>query len=445
MARIHISEHFTYGKLIRFVCPSIIMMIFTSIYSVVDGLFVSNFVGKISFAAVNLTAPVTMALSSAGFMIGTGGSAIIGKTMGEARREEANRYFSMLICAVAAIGLLCAALGIVLIRPVSILLGAEGALLEDCVLYGRVTLAAMPFFMLQTSFQSFFITAEKPKLGLAVTAVSGVTNMALDALFVVGFRWGLLGAALATAVSQVVGALIPVLYFTLPNDSLLRLDWKIRFYPKILWRTCANGSSEMVSNLASSFVAFLYNLQLMALLGENGVAAYGVIMYVGFIFAAIQFGYVMGAAPIVSFQFGAGNKDELKNLYRKSLLLVGGAGAAMFLTARLIAAPMAWIFVGYDAELLTLTTHAFSIFACAFLLNGFNTFASAFFTALNDGAVSAVLSFLRTFLFKTASIWIVPLCLGVDGLWCAEVAAEAASLLVTIYFLVSRGGKYQYV
>ena len=444
MARIHLSEHFTYGKLTRFVLPSIMMMIFTSIYSVVDGLFVSNFVGKTAFAAVNLTYPITMVLSAAGFMIGTGGSALIGKTLGEGKPDEANRYFSMLIGVVVAIGAVLTALGLVFLRPVVLLLGAEGQLLDDSILYGRIILLAETFFMLQTTFQSFFVTAEKPTLGFVVTLLSGLANMVLDALFVAVFQWGLAGAAYATAVSQITGALIPVVYFAFPNDSLLRLTRKTRLYPKVLWNTCTNGSSEMVSNLANSLLSLLYNFQLMRLLGENGVAAYGVIMYAGFIFAAINIGYTIGLSPVISFHYGADNHGELKNLFQKSLRLIGAGGILMFLAAEVAARPMARLFVGYDAELLELTVHAAHIIAFAFLLNGINTFASAFFTALNDGAVSATLSFLRTCLFQIICILCLPLIWKADGLWSAMAAAEAVSFLVTLYFFIRKRNVYHY-
>ncbi len=444
MARIHLSEHFTYKKLLRFVLSSILMMIFTSIYSVVDGLFVSNFVGTTAFAAVNLIYPLTMMMSSVGFMLGTGGTAIIGKTLGEERREDASHYFTMLMAAVVVFGVVLAAVGILFLRPVSVLLGAEGQLLADCISYGRVVLVALPFFMLQVAFQELFVVAEKAKLGLAVTVLSGVANMVLDALFVAGFHWGLLGAAFATAISEVVGAVIPLVYFARPNDSLLRFTKELHFYPKVLGKACANGSSEMVSNLASSLVSLLYNYQLMRLLGENGVAAYGVIMYVGFIFAAVNLGYAMGSAPIISFQYGAENHDELKNLYRKSLLLMAAGGLGMFLIAKLVARPLALIFVSYDPVLLDLTIHAFHIIAFAFLLNGLNTFASAFFTALNNGAVSAVLSFLRTFVFEIAGILGLPLLFAVDGLWAAMAVAECVSFLVSLYFFLSRRRQYGY-
>ena len=442
--RIRLSDHFTYSKLLRFVTPSVTMMIFTSIYSVVDGLFVSNFVGTTAFAAVNLIYPLTMMMSSVGFMLGTGGTAIIGKALGEKRQEDASRYFTMLMAAVVIFGVVLAAVGILFLRPVSVLLGAEGQLLADCVSYGRVVLVALPFFMLQVAFQELFVVAEKAKLGLGVTVLSGVANMVLDALFVAGFHWGLLGAAFATAISQVVGAVIPLVYFARPNDSLLRFTKELHFYPKVLGKACANGSSEMVSNLASSLVSLLYNYQLMRLLGENGVAAYGVIMYVGFIFAAVNLGYAMGSAPIISFQYGAENHDELKNLYRKSLLLMAAGGLGMFLIAKLVARPLALIFVSYDPVLLELTIHAFHIIAFAFLLNGLNTFASAFFTALNNGAVSAVLSFLRTFVFEIAGILGLPLLFAVDGLWAAMAVAECVSFLVSLYFFLSRRRQYGY-
>lgn len=444
MARIRLSEHFTYKKLLRFVLPSVLMMIFTSIYSVVDGLFVSNFVGTTAFAAVNLIYPLTMMLGSVGFMLGTGGTAIIGKTLGEGQTEDARRYFTMLMAAVALFGAVLAGLGILVLRPVSVLLGAEGTLLEDCVRYGRVVLAALPFFMLQIAFQELFVVAEKPKLGLGVTVLSGVANMVLDALFVAGFHWGLVGAALATAISQVVGGVLPLVYFARPNDSLLRFTRELHLYPKVLGKACANGSSEMVSNLASSLVSLLYNYQLLRLLGENGVAAYGVIMYLGFIFAAVNLGYSMGTAPVISFQYGAENHDELKNLYRKSLFLMAAGGLGMFLIAKLLARPLALIFVSYDPALLDLTVHAFHIIAFAFLLNGLNTFASAFFTALNNGAVSAALSFLRTFVFQIAGILGLPLLFGVDGLWAAMAAAECVSFLVSLYFFLSRRARYHY-
>lgn len=443
MTRIRLSEHFTYGKLVRFVFPSIMMMIFTSIYGMVDGLFVSNFVGKTSFAAINLIDPLAMVISSVGFMIGAGGSAIIGKTLGEGQKDKANRYFSMLILVEMIAGIVFAVLGTAFLRPIVVQLGAEGNLLDDCIRYGRIILLSLPFFMLQTTFQSFFVTAEKPRLGLVVIVLSGVANMVLDALFILVFRWGLFGAAFATALSRVIGGLIPILYFAFPNDSLLRLT-KAEFYPQILWKSCMNGSSEMVSNIANSFVALLYNYQLMRLLGENGVAAYGVIMYISFIFSAIHYGYAMGLSPVVSFQHGAENHEELKNLHSKSLLLVNIAGAVMFLTVKLVSSPMSKIFVGYDAELMGLTVYAFNIFAYSFLLSGMNTFASAFFTALNDGAISAILAFMRTFLFKVFSILWLPVCFGLDGLWGALAVSEAVSLIVTLYFLISRRKKYHY-
>ena len=441
--RIQLSEHFTYGKLVRFVLPPVIMLIFTSIYSVVDGLFVSNFVGKIPFAAINLIMPILMILGAFGFMIGTGGTAVVAKTLGEGKADLANKYFSMLVFSAIIGGVILILIGQILLRPVSILLGAEGEMLENCILYGSIILCALPFFLIQNVFQSFFIAAEKQKLGLAVIVIAGVTNMILDALFIVVFKWGLAGAAVATAISQVLGGIIPIVYFGRKNDSLLRLV-KTKFYGNILGKTIINGSSEMMSNISASVVTTLYNLQLLRLAGEDGVAAYGVIMYVNFIFVAILFGYAIGSSPIVSFHYGAGNIMELQNLLKKSLVLVGGAGIVLTVSAYLAAEPMSRIFVGYDEELLQITVHGFRIYVFAFLLCGFSIFGSAFFTALNNGGISAVISFLRTLIFECAAVLILPIFLGLDGIWFSIIVAEVMALLVTAFFLVKKNSKYHY-
>ena len=444
MKQIQLSEHFTYKKLLQFVLPSIIMMIFTSIYSIVDGLFVSNFVGKTPFAAINMVMPVLTILGSFGFMMGAGGTAIVGKTLGEGDSDKANRYFSMLIYVVIGLGAFFSLLGLVFMRPLAAFLGARGDMLEFCVLYGRVILVALPFFMLQNSFQNFFVMAEKPNLGLGVTVVSGILNIVLDALFIIVFQWGLFGAAFATALSQAVGAGIALVYFARKNGSLLRLTPKTGIDGKVLWKACTNGSSEMVGNLAASVVTMLYNFQLMRLLGEDGVAAYGVIAYFGFIFSAIFYGYAMGCSPIVSYQFGADNRAELKNLFWKSLGTIGVTGIAMVLLSRLGAVPLTKIFVGYDAALFELTVHGFKIYSAAFLFSGFAAFGSAFFTALNDGLVSALISFLRTFIFEIGSILLLPFIFGVDGVWAAIVVAELAALIVTVLFFVGKRKKYHY-
>ena len=442
--RIQLSDHFTYSKLLRFTLPSIVMMIFTSIYGVVDGIFVSNFVGKTPFAAVNLIYPVLMILGALGFMVGTGGAAIVAKTLGEGKPALANQYFTLLVLSAAAGGAAVSLLGLLFIRPVSAALGAEGAMLEHCVLYARIILAANPFFILQNVFQSFFVAAEKPKLGLSVTVGAGLTNIVLDALLVAVFPLGLAGAAIATAMSQVVGGLVPVLYFARENRSLLRLT-RTRFYGRVLAKTCANGSSELMSNISSSLVSILYNFQLIRLAGEDGVAAYGVVMYLAFVFAAIFIGYSVGSAPIISYHYGAGNDGELKNMFKKSVLLMAGTSIVLTAAAFLLAAPLSGIFVGYDAELFALTCHAFRLFAFSFLLAGFNIFASSFFTALNNGAVSAAISFMRTLIFQTASVLILPLLFGVDGIWWAITAAEMFAFALSAAFLFAKRGKYHYI
>ena len=441
--RIQLSDHFTLPKLLRFVAPSIAMMIFTSVYSVVDGLFVSNFVGKVPFAAINLISPLLMVLGAMGFMLGTGGTAIVAKTLGEGDAARANRYFSLLVYTGAAGGAVLAALGQLALVPAAGLLGARGEVLAHCVLYGRITLCALPFFMLQCMFQSLFVTAEKSHLGLAVTAAAGLTNLALDALFVAGFRWGLAGAALATAASQLVGGLVPVVYFARPNTSLLRLG-ATRFYGRVLLKACANGSSELMNNMAASVVAMLYNFQLLRFAGEDGVAAYGVIMYVSFIFAAIFFGYAMGVSPPISYHYGAGNRAELHSLCRLSLGLLGLAGTVMAAVSFGLSPVLAHIFVGYDAGLFALTVHGMRIFSLGFIPAGINIFGSAFFTALNNGPVSAVMSFLRTLVFQVAVILVLPALLELEGIWISIVAAEVMSLGLTAYFLLTRRRRYGY-
>ena len=396
---IQLSDHFDCKRLLRFTFPSIIMMVFTSIYGVVDGFFVSNYAGKTPFAAVNFIFPVLIILGCPGFMLGTGGSALIAKTMGEGDKKRANQIFSLLIYVGAEAGVVLGAAGIALLPSVAVLLGAEGRLLADCVTYGRIILLAGPFFMLQMEFQCLFATAEKPKLGLTVTVAAGVTNMVLDWLLVGVFRWGLVGAAAATAVSQAVGGVIPLIYFARENSSLLRLT-RCPFDGAVLLKTCANGSSELMSNISMSVVSMLYNGQLMAKAGEDGVAAYGVLMYVSMVFQAIFIGYAVGTAPVVGYHHGAGNRGELKGLLRRSVLLIGGFSAAMCLAGETLGRPLSVIFVGYDPELLDMTAHAFAIFSVAFLFSGFAIFGSSFFTALNDGLTSALISFLRTLVFQ---------------------------------------------
>lgn len=441
--QIQLSEHFTYKKLLRFVLPSIVMMIFTSVYGVVDGLFVSNYVGKTAFAAVNLIMPFLMAISALGFMIGTGGSAIVAKTLGEGKKKQANEYFSMLVYLTLIGGIVLSALGILFSPLIARGLGADGALLTNCVLYARITLLSMPAFMLQNVFQSFFVTAEKSKLGLGVIVIAGVTNMVLDFLLVGVFQIGLAGAAFATVTSECIGGLFPILYFARKNSSLLKLG-RTHFNGKIFLCACGNGSSELMTNLSSSIVNSLYNIQLMNLAGENGVAAFGTIMYVNFIFIAIFLGYSIGSAPLVSYHYGAGNHDELKNLFQKSLRLIGIWGLMLFILAQLIARPLAAIFVGYDADLFSMTQNGFRIYCIAYLINGFNIYGSSFFTALNNGLISAAISFLRTLVFQLAAVLLLPLLLGINGIWSAVAVAELLTLGLTVTFFVRKRKKYHY-
>ena len=440
---IQLSDHFTYKKLLRFTFPSIIMMIFTSIYGVVDGVFVSNFVGKTPFAAVNFIMPFLMILGAVGFMFGTGGSALIAKTMGENKLKKANELFSLFVYVSFVLGIVIAGFSFFLIRPIAQLMGAKGILLDQCVLYGRIVILAVPGFILQMEFQSFFITAEKPNLGLYVTIISGVANMILDALFMAVFHWGLAGAAAATALSQTLGGVIPLLYFSRKNTSLLRLC-KTRFDGKALWKACINGSSELMSNMSMSLVSMLYNIQLIKYDGENGVAAYGVLMYVNMIFLAIFIGYSIGTAPVISYHYGAQNHSELKSLLKKSFRILILASLSMLALSELLARPLSQIFVSYDADLLDLTVRGFGIYSFSFLFAGINIFASSFFTALNNGLISALISFLRTLVFQVASVLLLPLILGIDGIWISIVVAELIARGVSLAFIMKKRAVYHY-
>lgn len=440
---IQLSEHFTYGKLLKFTFPSIVMMVFTSIYGVVDGVFVSNFAGSESFAAVNLIMPFLMILGAIGFMLGTGGSALVAFILGTGDGQKANRVFSLMVYVLIVLGGIFMVGGILFMEPMARLLGADEAMLPICVQYGRIVMLGLIPFMLQNTFQSFLVTAERPHFGLYITIAAGVTNMALDALFVGVFRWGVAGAAAATVISQIVGGVIPLVYFICPNKSKLRLG-KTKMDFRMLGKAAANGSSEFMTNVSMSLVNMLYNWQLMRLIGAQGVAVFGIIMYVSFIFAAIFIGYSMGSAPVIGFHYGAGNKEELKGLFRKSLWILLVFSVVLTGLAMMLAKPLAMIFVAYDAELLELTKRALTIYSLAFLMSGFNIFASSFFTALNDGLTSALISFGRTLMFQVASVLLLPLIFDVDGIWAAVILAEGLALILSAVCVIRNRKKYGY-
>ena len=440
---IQLSDHFDYKKLFRFVLPSICMMVFTSIYSVVDGFFVSNYVGKTPFAALNLIYPLVQIIASLGFMLGAGGSAIVGKTMGEGDKERANKYFSMLVIVTIVIASVSSAVTIPFLRPLSILMGADESMVEHCITYATILLIGMLPFMLQNLFQALMITAQKPHLGFVITVLAGCTNMFLDYLMVGVMQLGLAGAAWATVISQIVGGIVPLIYFIAPNSSLLHIG-KTKFYGKVFLNACANGSSELVSNISASVVAILYNKKLMEYAGQDGVSAYGVFMYVSFVFVAIFIGYAIGSAPIVSYHYGAKNYDELKNLFRKGVTVNAFFGVIMLILGEITAVPLSKLFVGYDPALLEMTCRCFYIGSICYLFAGTNIFASSFFTALNNGIVSAVISFMRTLVFQTSTVLLLPLIWKLDGVWMSITAADILAFCVTLFFLVKLRKKYHY-
>lgn len=447
--QIQLSDHFTFKRLLRFTFPSIVMLVFTSVYGVVDGIFVSNFVGVDHFNAVNFIMPYLMILGSVGFMFGTGGCALIAKTLGEGNKEKANSLFSLFIYLPAIIGVLITILGLILIRPVAVLLGGSGLMLENAITYGSVFLCGNAFYMLQVEFQSFFVTAEKPRLGLFFTVLSGVTNIILDALFVAVFNWGLIGAATATVISQAIGAILPIIYFARKNSSLLRLG-KTKFDKHALFHACTNGSSELMTNVSMSLIGMLYNFQLMKYyftdeFGYNdGVSAYGVLMYVNFIFISVFIGYAVGSSPIVSYNYGAKRNKELKGVLGKSLVIICAFSVIMFALAEFLAHPMATIFVSSDITVFELTKHAFFVCAFSFIFSGFAIYGSSFFTALNNGPVSAIISFLRTLVFQVIAVIVLPLFMGGDGIWWSIVFAEAMAVLITFAFIIGKKKRYGY-
>lgn len=443
MSKIKLSDHFTFRRLLRFTIPSIIMMVCTSVYSIVDGLFVSNFVGKEQFAALNLIMPVIMALSTIGFMFGTGGSAIVGITLGEGKKEQANEFFSLLVYVMMALGFSAAVLGFIFMRPLAIALGAKGQMISDCVLYGRISMISLPFFMLQIMFQSFYITAERPEMSLKISIATGLTNMILDYVFIAVFHWGLAGAAFATVTGELIGGTIPIFYFFLNKTSILHLG-KTRFSGNVLAKTCLNGSSEMMTNISTSIVNMLYNYQVMRFAGEDGVAAYGVIMYANFIFAAMYLGYTIGCAPLISYNHGADNRKELHNLFKKSLMLISVTGILMLSIAQGLAGQVVGLFVGYDKELLALTITGFRIYSISYLLNGFNIWGSGFFTALGNGIISAQIAFFRTLLFQCSMVLLLPVFFEINGVWAAIIVAELLALVVTGQFLIRKRKVYGY-
>ena len=435
---IRLSDHFTYGRLLRFSLPSMLMMVVTSIYGIVDGYFISNYVGKTPFAAVNFIMPFLMLLGAMGFMVGAGGSALIGKYLGEGRGEDANRLFSMLILLTILVALAIAAAGELLLRPVAIALGADEVMLPGCLRYGRILLLGLPALMLQFEFQSFYVTAEKPKMGLYVTLAAGGTNILLDWLLVGMLHLDIEGAAVATVASQAVGGLVPLVYFLRPNSSLLRIG-KASFNGKALAKVLGNGSSEFVSNISMSVVSMLYNAQLMKYAGEDGVAAYGVLMYVCFIFIAIFVGFSVGTAPIISYHFGAQNVTELRSLLRKGVLLITMFALLMLAAGELFARPLSALYVGYDENLMQMTLRGFRIMSLSFLFSAIPIFGSSFFTALNDGKTSAIISFLRTMVFQVAAVLLLPLLFDLDGIWISLVVSELAATVVTaVYWLVKQ-------
>lgn len=442
--QISLSDHFNYSKLLRFTLPSIAMVVFTSIYGVVDGFFVANYAGKQAFAAVNLSYPVIMILGTLGLMFGSGGSALVAAAQGRGRKKLANEYFSLITYSAIVTSVVLVSILWFLLEPLMKLMGATGGLLEDSVLYGHIMMISLPAFILQSMFQLLFVTAGKPKLGFFVTVGAGIANMVLDFILVGVCGYGLAGAGVATVVSEFFGGVIPIFYFLRDNGSTLRLE-RTRWVPAALYKTCFNGCSELLAGLSSSLIGVLYNFQLMKFVGENGVAAFGVVMYLTFIFCDIFVGYCNGVAPIISNHFGSRDKNELRNLFKRCVVIIAVLGVALFALAEMTAPALVRIFVGADSDLYEMTKHACRIVSFCFLLSGFGIFGSSLFTALNNGVLSAVISVGRSVVFGTLAVMLLPLIFGVEGIWLAVWATEIASIFVVIYFVIRKRKNYGYL
>lgn len=444
----HLNEHFTYKKIFKITIFPIIMMVFTSLYSIVDGIFISNFANESSFAAVNLVMPFIMIVGGIGFMMGTGGMALVGKLLGEGNKNKANQTFSLVVYSTIVIGLIVSAISFFLIEPIVKAMGninntTSEEMVKEAILYGRILISCQVFFMLQNLFQSFFLVAEKSKMGFIVTLVSGITNAILDALFIGLFRLGVVGAACATISGYLVASIFSILYFKLNKNLVINLG-KTKFNAKIILRSAYNGLSEFVNSISMNVAAIIYNIQLLRLLGENGVSAYGIIMYVSFVFVAVFVGYSIGVSPVISYNYGSGNSSELKNVFKKSIIIMIITGAFMVLFSELTAKPFSHIFSNNNQELLELSTLAIRIYSTSYIFTGFSIFASSFFTALNNGTVSALISLFRTLIFQVAFVLLLPLIFGDNGIWLARPFTEVASLTLSITFIILNRKRYHY-
>ena len=437
--------HYGYRRILKEMWPMVLMLMVTSVYSIVDGWFISNFAGSTAFAAMNIIWPAIAIISALGLMVGAGGSALVSKTFGEGDDERANHIFTMLIKLTFIAGAVISAALFVVMKPLAAALGAEGEMVRYAVIYGRILTAALPVYMLQMAMQPFYMVAGRPELGTITSIACGLTNIALDALFVAGLGWGLTGAAVATAASFIVGGCIPAAFFASKrNKTPLRFLKDSRYEWPAIGQSLSNGLSEFVGNISFNIVGICYNLQLMKYIGENGVSAYGVLMYVGFIFGSVFIGYNMGISQVISYKYGAGDKAELRSLLRKSCALVAVAGIVITATVELLAPLLSRLFVGYYPALRDLTTYALHIYMISFLICGFNMFASAWFTALNNGPVSAVISFTRTLVFELGCVFILPLLFGIDGIWVAVNVAEVLALILSAALVLGFRKRYGY-
>ena len=437
-----ISKDFGFFSLLQFALPTMVMMVFMSLYTIVDGIFLSRLVGSNALSALNIVFPIINILMAIGIMLATGGSAVIAKKLGEGKEEEARRDFTFLIVAGVAGGLLMMAIGTIFLEELCKVLGSTKILLGDCKTYLQISLFFAPACMLQLLFQTFFVTAGRPNIGLTMTILGGVTNILMDYVLMGPAQMGIAGAALATGFGQLVPAIIGLLYFSFSRHSLFFTMPKADF--KMLLQSCMNGSSEMVSNLSSAIITYLFNIIMLRLLGEDGVAAITIVLYGQFLFNALYLGFSMGVAPVISFNYGSGNRQLLQKVYGICLKFVPVSSLIVAILALLFTPVIVGIFTSREEGIYEIAVHGFFLFSFNYFLAGMNIFASAMFTALSNGKISAIISFARTFIFIAICIILLPFVLGVNGVWIAVPVAEFLTLFLSCFYLIHYKKVYGY-
>ncbi len=439
-----LAKKFSLASLLLFAAPNIIMMIVLSMYIIVDGMFVARFIGTTALSAINMFYPAICFEMALGIMIATGGSAIAAKKLGEGKQKEAQNNLSFLMVVEGSFGIVIAVVGNLFTAEIVSFLGASAAQAPLSITYAKIIFSFAPAFFLQTAFQTFFVTAGKPALGLIVTILGGVANILLDYIFMAPLRLGVTGAAIATGIGYCIPAMVGVIFFLKAKTNPFHFV-RPRFDGKVLLQACANGSSEMVTNLSNAVTTFLFNFTLLQFYGEDGVASITIILYFQYLFTALYFGYSNGIAPIISYKYGNDDRKQLQALFKNSVLFLIISSIAANVLLHFTISKLLTIFTAENSPVYQITLHGFSIYSMAFMIMGLGIFSSAMFTAFSDGITSAIISFSRTFLFIVGAILLLPAILGERGVWLAVPIAEAFGFLISILYLIGKKQKFHYI